>query len=98
MFYVQHKHFREEFQILRKIQKGYGCKITVSTRKLDPIIVDGLLRVGGRLDRVSILYEMKHQLFLSKDYLVIKSILMDIHKSVGYMGKNSILAVLREKY
>jgi hypothetical protein len=35
--------------------------------KLDPFIEDGILRVGGRLDRALISYDAKHPIILPKD-------------------------------
>ena len=65
---------------------------------MDPFIdQNGLLRVGGRLARADITYDAKHTMILPKDSPVSKLIMEDIHKSVGHLGKHTMLAVLRQK-
>lgn len=59
LVYVQRKHFIDEIEVLQKQQKGYmvkHLKTSSKLRKLDPFLDDeGLLRVGGRLQRSDIL-------------------------------------------
>ncbi|CAG2252827.1 unnamed protein product [Mytilus edulis] len=94
--YVQHKHLSEDIQTLEK-----KCPLKISSKlsKLDPFVdKDGLLRVGGRLERSDISYESKHPIILPKDSPISRLIIENIHRSIGHLGKNSILAVLRQKY
>lgn len=94
MRYVQGQHFAREIKLL-----SIQSKLNKSPlRKLDPKIVDGLLRVGGRLERADIPFEAKHPVLLPKDSFVSKLVLQDVHKSVGHMGKNAVLSVLRQQY
>jgi hypothetical protein len=66
--------------------------------RLDPVMDDGLLRVGGRLERASIPYESKHPIILPATSPISRLILIDAHRSVGHLGKNSILAEVRQKF
>ena len=75
-----------------------AVKESSSLRKLDPKLVDGLLRVAGRLCRADVEFGSKHQILLPRDSPLSKLILEHIHKSVGHLGKNSILAELRRHY
>lgn len=59
---------------------------------------DGLIRVGGRLERAYLQSDAKHPILLPKTSIVSKLILEDIHKSIGHLGKNAILASLRQRF
>lgn len=66
--------------------------------KLDPYLEDGVLRVGGRLTRSTMLLEAKHPAILHKDDWIAKLILRHIHEETGHSGRNHVLARLRQKY
>lgn len=51
-----------------------------STFKLDPVLVDGVLRVGGRLCKATMPEEAKHPVILSKDLHISTLILHHINK------------------
>ncbi|CAC5406219.1 unnamed protein product [Mytilus coruscus] len=74
-------------------------KSSSKLRKLGPFLDDeGLLRVGGRLERSDIQYDAMHPIILPKDSTVSKLIIDNIHRSIGHLGRNSMLAVLRQHY
>jgi hypothetical protein len=64
--------------------------------KLHPILVDGLIRVGSRIERAGVDYFVKHPVILPTDSAVVRLIIEGIHKKVGHMGRNSILAAHQE--
>ena len=66
--------------------------------KLDPVLQDGLLRVGGRLRKASMPAEIKHPIILSKDQPISKLVLQHIHRQVGHAGRNHMLSALRKTY
>ncbi|XP_070535105.1 uncharacterized protein [Ptychodera flava] len=66
--------------------------------KLDPILDKGIIRVGGRLERASVSPDSKHPIVLPKDSPLSTIIPQETHKEVGHLGRNSMLAKLREKY
>ena len=59
---------------------------------------DGILGVGGRLERACISYDAKHPILMPKKSPISRLILEDAHRRVGHQGKNAILAFTREKY
>lgn len=66
--------------------------------KLDPILQDGTLRVGGRLCKSAMPEQAMHPAVLSKDMHITSVILQDIHEKSGHSGRNYILSQLRQKY
>lgn len=69
-----------------------------SLYKLDPFMEDGLIRVGGRLSRSSLLHETKHPIILPKRGHVTTLIVRSVHEVLAHAGRNHVLAELREKY
>ena len=92
--FVQKQSFPEE---LASLVKG-TVKKTSSLVKLDPVIVDGVLRVGGRLSRAALPEETKHPAILAKSSHVSKIILCHTHEMVGHSGRNHMLSTLRRKF
>ena len=79
--YVQEKHFKEEIESLKRNQdivtvipnqrlQGGSVKRGSSIFGLDPVLVDGILVVGGRLRHASLPEDAKHQIMLPKDYML----------------------------
>ncbi|XP_006811478.1 uncharacterized protein LOC102806687 [Saccoglossus kowalevskii] len=94
--YVQRKAYIEEIEVLSK-----GKTVTKRSPlfKYDPVLTDdGIIRVGGRLKKADLLYEIKHPIVLPKNSQVSVMIVRDAHSTVGHLGRNSILAKVREKY
>ena len=50
---------------LSRLSKGLPVLRQSSLYRLDPVLENGLIRVGGRLQRADIDYESKHQVILS---------------------------------
>ncbi len=78
--------------------KTGGVKPTSPLYKLDPYMAEIILRVGGRLSRSTLPYDSRHQMLIPQKSLLAKMVLFDIHKRIGHMGKNAILAELRKCY
>lgn len=66
--------------------------------KLNPVLEEGVLRVGGRLSRAAMSENSKHPAIVAKDLRVANLILQHIHKEVGHGGRNHILSRLHQKY
>jgi hypothetical protein len=86
-----------EHEILRHVQKPYHSNKS-SIRKLDPVIIDGLLRVGGRLNHSSLDVDAKHQVILPKNHVISRLIINHVHSISGHSGREYVLALLRKKY
>eukprot|EP00057_Strongylocentrotus_purpuratus_P005270 XP_003730565.1 PREDICTED: uncharacterized protein LOC100888978 [Strongylocentrotus purpuratus] len=96
LHYVQKRFFQKEIESLT----DSAGKVTKTSQlyKLDPKIDEGLVRVGGRLERSALPLEAKHPVVLPKGSHVSDLILRDVHVKAGHSGRNYVLSVLREKY
>ena len=77
---------------------GKRVKRSSPIYKLDPVMEEGFLRVGGRLSRTAMPEERKRPIILAKDQHVSVLILRNIHEQLRHGGRNFILSKLREKY
>ena len=94
--YVQRQSFADELHTLAS--EDSHVKRNSRIRKLDPVLDknDGLLHVGGRLDRASMPAESKHPIILPKNHHISLLILRQIHHDLKHSGRNHMLAVLRD--
>lgn len=60
-------------------------------------MVDGLIRVGGRIGLAHVAYESKHQVILSPKHHISTLIVLDIHTTNFHVGRNLTIAITREK-
>lgn len=92
---IQEEAFHEEVVALRT----HG-RVNRNSRiaKLNPIMCDGLLRVGGRLTEAPIEFHAKHPIILPHKHHVTNLIIRDCHERVGHQGREHVLCALREKY
>ena len=67
-------------------------------RSLNPFLIDGVLRVGGRLHFSDVSYVVKHPIIFSKYSSALSAFLLFVHKKVGHLGRESMLSFIREKY
>ena len=98
---AQTEAFREEIQLLKDVNvnlqvadqdvnkdKIKTMKKSSSLYKLDPFLdEDGVLRVGGRLGKSSVPYDVKHPVILPKKGRVTNLILCHYHQSVMHQGR-----------
>ena len=88
--YVQHQFFKQEYDGLKNTIQPNTSKHKAlkssSIQKLDPVIIQGLLRVGSRLKRASLDTDTKHPMILPKDHHVAKRIVLDYHHVSGHSG------------
>ncbi len=96
----QHQHFAEEIQVLLHIPEGHHGHLKKGSPlyKLNPIMVDGLVRVGGRLERAEMQFDAKHPIILPRNSPISSLILEETHRSVGHCGRSSMLAKLQQRY
>nr|XP_054772234.1 uncharacterized protein LOC129280210 [Lytechinus pictus] len=104
--FVQKDNFAQEIRCLERKESAVGenrrgssgIRKTSRIYKLDPVINEGLLRVGGRLHRSSMPDSAKHQVIIPKNEHVSNLILENLHNMSGHMGRNYILSSLHRKY
>lgn len=94
--YCQRQRFGEEMSAL---SSGKGSVSRQSPiYRLDPVLEDGLLRVGGRLSRGAMPEEAKHPLILSKDQHISMLILRHVHQNLGHGGRTHTLSKVRKRF
>ena len=94
--YVQRNHFGKDVKHLTSNDKVLPKDSHIF--KLDPYMEEGLLRVGGRLDKSSLPDCQKHPILLPKNSHVTSLIIRDIHSHLAHAGRNHVLAQLRETF
>lgn len=93
--YVQRKAFPEE---LLALESGSNVKRSSHLLKLDPFLVDGLIRVGGRLRRSFLPDEAKHQVIIPKNSHISELIIFHLHVKSGHSGREHVLSLLRQRF
>lgn len=94
-------HFIQEHSLHEEktaLKRGSTVKKSSSLYRLDPVLKNGILRMGGRLSRSALPEEVKHPAILPKSGLVSKLILSYIHELTGHGGRNDMLSRLRRQY
>ena len=74
---VQRDHFHKEINYLKRnkiIDKNLLTRF------------EGVLRVGGRLEKANIPFAVKHPVVLPNDSHVTKLVIQDYHERVGHVG------------
>ena len=66
--------------------------------KLKPFLNDGVLRVGGRLDRADLSYDAKHPMILPGKHRVTEMIILHYHFANGHVGPYQLLAETRQHF
>lgn len=95
IWYSQSQCFPNE---IRALCGNKPFKKSSQLYRLDPLLQDGILRVGGWLDRSAMLVDTKHPVILSKHSRVAMLILNDIHEKIGHCGRNYMLSQLRQRF
>ena len=103
--HVQKESFKEEIATLRKACDGIAdgtrkrhIKKSSKIFKLDQRLVDGLIRVGGRLANASLQQEAKHPVILPKSHHVVHLIVRYYHYISGHSGAEHVLSLARERF
>ena len=93
--FEQNLTFAEE---LEAVKGGKCVKGSSALARLDPILTDGLLRVGGRLSRATLSDDSKHQIIIPKDSHLARLLVNHFHQKSGHSGREYVLALLRERF
>jgi transposase InsO family protein len=94
--HVQRVSFAKE---IGRLRSGKPVTKDSALYKLCPVIDEyGVLRVGGRLVNANIADEGKHPIILPASCHVAKLIIVEYHASLGHVGKEHVLASIREKF
>ena len=66
--------------------------------KLDPILVNGILCVGGCLHHSSISSEARHPVIIPKHHYISNLIVQHYHRISGHSGLEHTLSLIRQRY
>ncbi|XP_028404804.1 uncharacterized protein LOC114527371 [Dendronephthya gigantea] len=103
---VQGTSFREELKRLddksvndttNELKVKY-VKKSSSIYNLDPQLIDGILRVGGRLKNAPIPKESKHPIIVPKNNHISNLIVRYYHQISAHAGREHVLSLLRERF
>ncbi|XP_055590213.1 uncharacterized protein LOC129742346 [Uranotaenia lowii] len=89
---IQRLEFDDE---IKRVRKGVPCKRLAA---LNPILSDGLLRVGGRLRHSNLPDESKHQLILPNNNPVTKLLVRALHLELLHVGLSGLISALRQRF
>lgn len=92
MHVVQRAHFAEE---IKRVLANEPCKRLGNLR---PIYHDGLLRVGGRLDRSLLPFESRHPIILPDKDPVVRLLIQQMHIEHLHVGQTGLMNAMRQRY
>ena len=96
---VLHNH--EGFHDPVKLISEQQLRDNPSVRKLqtlNPYLVDGIIRVGGRLQRSTLSLEEKHPIILPNQHPVTELLVLMYHEREGHMGCSQVLTAMYKQY
>ncbi|XP_062600914.1 uncharacterized protein LOC134262527 [Saccostrea cucullata] len=89
---VQHETFQDAISAL---EKSEGLPKSNSLKPLEPILQDGILRVGGRLRKATLSAAYKNPIILPRNGHITHLILSHAHKETFHQGRGITLNKLR---
>ena len=92
---VQRKTYAKDIDC---IQRFPNKRTTGDLCKLDPVRIDGILRVGGRLQNAPIPVSQKHPIILPGKHHVTDLILRHHHTALGHSGSDIMLNSVRKQF
>ena len=95
---VQSSCFKDELSRLQEKNGNISVSNTSNIAKLDPIVVDGIIRVGGRLQRAQIDSDARHPVILPKNHHIVNLITKFYHHVSGHSGLEYTLSLIRERF
>ena len=95
--FYQHQSYPEEIAKLEKTEfVGKGLRRISTIYKLDPVLEDGVLRVG--LSKAAMPGDAKRPMILPEHIHVSTLILRHIHEQLGHGARNHVLSQLQERF
>ena len=80
----------------RTLKKDMSLSKHSKLLPLNPIVVDNLIRVGGRIGQSHLPFEQKHQILLTKEHFLSTLLVLDKHERNYHIGREQTLSLLRE--
>ncbi|XP_052756313.1 uncharacterized protein LOC128201929 [Galleria mellonella] len=95
--HVQERCFASEFCSLSK--EGSSLSISKPIRKLSPFLDEhGLLRVGGRLSKGNLTYDVKHPILLPRNHRLTTLIIEEYHHRFMHPGMQTLKNLLSQEF
>ena len=92
---AQIESFQDDY---KDLQANRSLAPNSSLLPLQPVLIDGVIRVGGRLERAPIPFEAKHQVLLSPKHPLSRLLVQDIHERHLHVGREHTLALVRQQF
>ena len=92
---AQIESFKEDY---KDLQANRALSRNSSLLPLQPVLVDGIMRVGGRLDKAPIPFEAKHQVILPPAHPLSRLLVQDLHEKHLHVGREHTLALIRQTF
>ena len=92
---AQRQVLQEDYSAL---VQGRQVKAQSKLANLSPTLVDGVIRVGGRIHRAPIAFDAAHPIILPREHPVSILIVRHYHRALGHAGREHVLSVIRQKY
>ena len=93
--YVQQQHF----PFLTDLKnKNKAKSFPRYTQKLQPIEIDGIVRVGGRLEKTVVEFNVKHPIILPQKCHFSQLAIRQYHVEMGHSGTSYTWASVRKKF
>ena len=94
--YIQGKAYEQTINLLKN-NKSFPKQDKIS--RLNPYLDDNdVLRVGGRLEHSDLSFTSKHPILLPNKDDLVKRLIEQIHRSLGHMGRDTLIATIRRQY
>ncbi|CAH8504042.1 unnamed protein product, partial [Heterobilharzia americana] len=86
-------------ELIKELREKGSCENEEGElQRLSPILVDGLVCVGGRLNYSDYPLTFKHPVILPRHHFVTELIIRHYHIIEGHTGTSQVLATLRRNY
>ena len=91
---IQIESFEEEY---KKLQANRALSSKSPLLPLQPFFMEGVIRVGGRLNKAWIPFEAKHRAVLSPTHPLTRLLVQDLHEKHSHVGREHIFALVRQR-
>ncbi|XP_043220311.1 uncharacterized protein LOC122389655 [Amphibalanus amphitrite] len=82
----------------KHLAAGRPVQLSSSLQKLNPILQDGFVVVGGRLERALLPETAKHPIILPASSRYATMVIQDVHEQLGHQGLSHVLTTVRQKF
>ena len=90
--------FAKEAAFSNRLRKHLYIDDLLFMQKINPICLDGVAWVGGRLAQLDIDVDMKHPIIMSKCSHLTELVIRQYHNKLGHVGTSHTWASLRQRF